>query len=80
MTLEPDSAALSVSCADADRGAEAVAELSRSGVRIADFSLGQPSLDEVFLALTGHRAEDEPAEEAETETETETEKEPAHER
>ncbi len=76
VTLEPDSAALSVSCADADRGAEAVAELSRSGVRIADFSLGQPSLDEVFLALTGHRAEDETAEE----TETETEKEPAHER
>jgi ABC-2 type transport system ATP-binding protein len=27
-------------------------------VRIADFSLGQPSLDEVFLALTGHPAED----------------------
>jgi ABC-2 type transport system ATP-binding protein len=56
--LEPDPAALTVSCADADRGAEAVAELARSGVRIADFSLGQPSLDEVFLALTGHTAED----------------------
>ena len=24
------------------------------GIGIADFSLGQPSLDEVFLALTGH--------------------------
>jgi ABC-2 type transport system ATP-binding protein len=56
--LEPDPAALSAACADADRAAEAVAELSRSGVRIADFSLGQPSLDEVFLALTGHPAED----------------------
>jgi daunorubicin/doxorubicin transport system ATP-binding protein len=56
--LEPDPAALSVSCADPDRGAEAVAELARSGVRIANFSLGQPSLDEVFLALTGHPAED----------------------
>jgi hypothetical protein len=33
-------------------------------VRIADFSLGQPSLDEVFLALTGHTAEDEADEEA----------------
>ena len=32
----------------------------RSGVRIADFSLGQPSLDEVFLALTGHPAERRP--------------------
>ena len=56
--LEPDPAALSVPCADADRAAEAVAELARSGVRIADFSLGQPSLDEVFLALTGHPAEE----------------------
>jgi len=56
--LEPDPAALSASCADADRAALAVAELARSGVRIADFSLGQPSLDEVFLALTGHPAEE----------------------
>jgi ABC-2 type transport system ATP-binding protein len=56
--LEPDPAALSAPCADGDRAAEAVAALSRSGVRIADFSLGQPSLDEVFLALTGHPAEE----------------------
>ena len=56
--LEPDPAALSAACTDADRAAEAVAELTRSGVRIADFSLGQPSLDEVFLALTGHPAEE----------------------
>jgi ABC-2 type transport system ATP-binding protein len=56
--LEPDPAALTAPCPDADRGAEVVAQLARSGVRIADFSLGQPSLDEVFLALTGHPAED----------------------
>jgi ABC-2 type transport system ATP-binding protein len=54
---EPDPAALSAPCSDADRAAEAVAELARAGVRIADFSLGQPSLDEVFLALTGHTTE-----------------------
>jgi ABC-2 type transport system ATP-binding protein len=64
--LEADPAALSVSCADADRAAYAIHELARSGVKVADFSLGQPSLDEVFLALTGHPAEEEPvpAEEA----------------
>jgi ABC-2 type transport system ATP-binding protein len=56
--LEPDGAALSVGCSDADRGAEAIASLTRAGIRIANFSLGQPSLDEVFLALTGHTAED----------------------
>jgi len=57
-TLEPDPAALSASCSDADRAAETLAELTREGVRIADFSLDQPSLDEVFLALTGHPAEE----------------------
>jgi ABC-2 type transport system ATP-binding protein len=56
--LEPDPAALSVSCASPERAAEAVGELARAGVGIADFSLGQPSLDEVFLALTGHPAEE----------------------
>ena len=59
--LEPDPAALSAPCSDADRAAEAVAELARAGVPIAGFSLGQPSLDEVFLALTGHPAEDQTA-------------------
>jgi len=56
--LEPDPAALSAPCSDADRAAEAIAELARSDVRIAGFSLAQPSLDEVFLALTGHTADD----------------------
>jgi ABC-2 type transport system ATP-binding protein len=59
--LEADPAALSAPCGDGDRAAEALAELARAGVGIADFSLGQPSLDEVFLALTGHTAEDQDA-------------------
>lgn len=54
VTLEPDPAALSVSCSDTDRAAVAVGQLAAAGVRIADFSLNQPTLDEVFLALTGH--------------------------
>ena len=57
VTLDNDPAGLSTSCADADRAAEAVVELTRAGVRVAGFSLGQPSLDEVFLALTGRSAE-----------------------
>jgi ABC-2 type transport system ATP-binding protein len=61
--LEADPAALSAACADATRAAEAIAELTRAGVQIADFSLGQPSLDEVFLALTGHPAEEQGSEE-----------------
>jgi ABC-2 type transport system ATP-binding protein len=61
VNLEPDPAGLSAPCPDAGRGALAVAELARSGVRVANFSLGQPTLDEVFLALTGHPAEQAPA-------------------
>jgi ABC-2 type transport system ATP-binding protein len=56
--LEPDPALLSSPCSDTERAAEAVAALSRSGVGVASFTLGQPSLDEVFLALTGHAAEE----------------------
>jgi ABC-2 type transport system ATP-binding protein len=57
---EPDPAALSAPCADAERAADAIAELARAGVAVADFALGQPTLDEVFLALTGRPAQDEP--------------------
>jgi ABC-2 type transport system ATP-binding protein len=62
--MESDPASLSTSCADPDRAAEAVGELTRSGIGVANFSLGQPSLDEVFLALTGRPAEDQTADEA----------------
>ena len=60
----PGSAALTAQIeADADRGtSEAVAwamnQLARSGIKVTSFALGQPSLDEVFLALTGHAAQD----------------------
>jgi ABC-2 type transport system ATP-binding protein len=67
--LEPDPAALSAPCADAYRAAEAVAGLGREGIQVANFSLGQPSLDEVFLALTGHTAQESAEEAAEMEEE-----------
>jgi daunorubicin/doxorubicin transport system ATP-binding protein len=75
--LEADPAALSAACPpDPQRAAEAIAELSRSGIAVADFALGQPSLDEVFLALTGHPAEEEAvAEPAVSEEEEEEEEE-----
>ncbi len=59
--LESDPGALSARVSDPERAAPALAELSRSGVAITDFALGQPSLDEVFLALTGHPAENDDA-------------------
>jgi ABC-2 type transport system ATP-binding protein len=63
--LEADPAALSARVsatpdvqATGERVAHALAELSRAGVTVSDFALGQPSLDEVFLALTGHATRD----------------------
>jgi ABC-2 type transport system ATP-binding protein len=41
----------------AEDAARALAELARSGITVDDFSLGQPSLDEVFLALTDRPAD-----------------------
>ncbi|PSL41828.1 ABC-2 type transport system ATP-binding protein [Planomicrobium soli] len=39
--------------------AEALSDLSKEGIVISDFSFGRPSLDEVFLTLTGHTAGEE---------------------
>ncbi|TVL94132.1 ATP-binding cassette domain-containing protein [Streptomyces sp. SAJ15] len=56
---EPDPLALAARVGDGDdrdaaeRAAHVLAELARRGILVDTFSLGQPSLDEVFLALTG---------------------------
>src|SRR5690606_37340351 len=60
--LASDPAALSIPCPDAAQAAAAVTGLAGSGAAVDGFSLGQPSLDEVFFALTGHAAEPEAAE------------------
>jgi ABC-2 type transport system ATP-binding protein len=56
--LDSDPASLSARVADPDAVGHALAELSRSDIAVTEFALGQPSLDEVFLALTGHAADD----------------------
>jgi ABC-2 type transport system ATP-binding protein len=49
-----DARALTAQLADPARAAPALAALAEAGIAVSDFSLGQPSLDEVFFALTGH--------------------------
>ncbi|MEX0957357.1 MAG: ATP-binding cassette domain-containing protein [Rhizobiaceae bacterium] len=53
---------VSVLAETAQAANEAVAALVGAGIELTDFSMGQPSLDAVFFALTGHPAEDETAE------------------
>ncbi|MEG8276348.1 ATP-binding cassette domain-containing protein [Streptomyces sp. AHA2] len=61
---EPDPVALTARLAAAgddsaaEQASRALGELARAGITVDNFSLGQPSLDEVFLALTGHDTHD----------------------
>ena len=50
---------------------DAVGRLGAVGITVQDIGISRPTLDDAFLSLTGHRAEDE------TETETETREESA---
>jgi len=58
---DSDPTALSARVADARAVAAALADLTESGIEVVNFALGQPSLDEVFLSLTGRPADDEDA-------------------
>jgi ABC-2 type transport system ATP-binding protein len=49
--------ALAARVASEESVAEALVALSAAGIGIAEFSVGQPSLDEVFFALTGRQTE-----------------------
>jgi ABC-2 type transport system ATP-binding protein len=51
-----EGARLSVMAGTAQAANEALAALIAAGIELADFSMGSPSLEEVFFALTGGAA------------------------
>ncbi|TSB47052.1 ATP-binding cassette domain-containing protein [Alkalicoccobacillus porphyridii] len=53
-----DSAAITSQVANSSVVVKALSKLEEAGITLSDFSLGQPSLDEVFLTLTGKPAEE----------------------
>ena len=53
---------ITVQLSDVVQAAEIIASLGRNGVALQEFSLGSPSLDDVFFALTGRPAHDKPKE------------------
>lgn len=57
--IEAAPGALSVQFSDVAKATYALADLPRAGIELAHYSMGQPSLDEVFMALTGHPVEPE---------------------
>ncbi|HVW17230.1 MAG TPA: ATP-binding cassette domain-containing protein [Solirubrobacteraceae bacterium] len=52
--LTPESGRINAPLAVADRAADALIALREAGVPIASVSVAKPTLDEVFLAITGH--------------------------
>ena len=56
VTEDADPAALSATVESSAPAMRAVAALEATDIPVAQFALGQPTLDEVFLALTGHAA------------------------
>jgi ABC-2 type transport system ATP-binding protein len=61
-STEPGS--VNVKLADAKVAADVLGALSRANIPFLNFSLGEPSLDDVFFALTGRPAEEKAKEEA----------------
>jgi hypothetical protein len=57
-TLSPEASRVTAPMADAERVADLLITLREAGVRLAEMSVQKPTLDEVFLTLTGHDAAD----------------------
>jgi daunorubicin resistance ABC transporter ATP-binding subunit len=58
-SIDEDAAMVTVPVGDDEAFAKAVAALQKAGIPVSHLALRRPSLDEVFLSLTGHPAEDE---------------------
>ena len=56
--VSPESGRVTAQVDDGRQLPEIVRELDDRGIELAEFALRKASLDEVFLALTGHRAEE----------------------
>ncbi|MFK4789496.1 ATP-binding cassette domain-containing protein [Microbacterium sp. ZW T5_56] len=57
-TLSPEASRITAPMADADRIADLLITLRETGIHLAEMSVQKPTLDEVFLTITGHSAED----------------------
>jgi ABC-2 type transport system ATP-binding protein len=56
--LTPESGRMNVPLDTADRAADVLIGLRQAGLQITSVSVAKPTLDEVFLTLTGHDTDD----------------------
>lgn len=56
--LTPEAGGMNIALADANRTADVLIALREAGVDISSATVRQPTLDEVFLALTGHHSDE----------------------
>lgn len=56
--ISPEGARLTAPMADADTVTDLLVAFRDSGIRLAEMSVQKPTLDEVFLTLTGHGVDD----------------------
>ena len=57
--LTPEAGGMNAALADANQAADVLIALRQAGLSIASATVQKPTLDEVFMAITGHGAEDE---------------------
>jgi ABC-2 type transport system ATP-binding protein len=57
-TLSPEATRITAPMADADRVTDLLMTLREAGIRLSEMSVQKPTLDEVFLTITGHDAAD----------------------
>ncbi|MFT4212554.1 MAG: ATP-binding cassette domain-containing protein [Microbacterium sp.] len=55
--LSPEASRITAPMADADRVADLLIALREAGIHLAEMSVQKPTLDEVFLTITGHSAD-----------------------
>ena len=57
--LTPEAGGMNAALTDANQAADVLIALRQSGLSISSATVQKPTLDEVFMAITGHGAEDE---------------------
>jgi ABC-2 type transport system ATP-binding protein len=68
--ISPEAARITAPMANPDRVTDLLITLREAGIGLTEMSVQKPTLDEVFLTITGHGAEERDAADAQT-TETE---------